>query len=585
MTDQDIMRSYHNRMTSAISNVQSQLKDQHVLQKVTHLWLKSTNDIHDKQINLQRVIHILKLESEQRTMAQARFVSKYFEHDFSYIQQYMQFQKIRKIKGQLKEDLYLKLFIDMAVEQFSQFEIVFNHGDTGRKMYFILDGEAAILIPNGEADHHTQRKSIRKYEDVLKYKFSNFKMIAVKKQYDHFGEIAIEQRIPRTATVLTKTDCTFATISYDSYQKVLGEYQEQILLIKQQFIQSIPPFKYWSQSLQSVLLHSCEEVHFETNNLIYKRNTKGDSIYIIIEGEIEVHKWDKIPVESDLNELFVNRNEKQSILGIYSRGQIVGDYEIFVTNMKQNFVTRVTQAKTKLQTRVLMISIGQFIDLIKINDFVPWLLDYFQQKFNKKWINKVAELNLPDNSSPVNNNIKFICSDDGSNRSKRKSNGVKLYRIVNQNQEDSVRQSPQKQHFLTEQSSEGSPPIFSPQSKNMRKFFNSQSILFQKQKTDQPEFFSSTQIIQGIKNKVDRYQDKFDSNKNFDIKLLKTEGQIGSSLKINNHYKHIDKISSQYSIVLKKQKFSKSQSSQASCRLISLPDNAYKFQQTKQSIY
>jgi len=57
--------------------------------------------------------------------------------------------------------------------------------------------------------------------------FSSYKLIAVKKKFDHFGEIAIEQRVPRTATVITKSDCIFATLSYDSYQKVLGWLNEK----------------------------------------------------------------------------------------------------------------------------------------------------------------------------------------------------------------------------------------------------------------------------------------------------------------------------------------------------------------------
>lgn len=58
---------------------------------------------------------------------------------------------------------------------------------------------------------------VKKFDDLLKQKFAQYKLIAIKSKYDFFGEIAIEQRIPRTASVVAKTECVFATLSYDSY--------------------------------------------------------------------------------------------------------------------------------------------------------------------------------------------------------------------------------------------------------------------------------------------------------------------------------------------------------------------------------
>lgn len=43
-----------------------------------------------------------------------------------------------------------------------------------------------------------------------------------------FGEIALEQRIPRTASAVTITECELATLSYDSFRKLLGKIYERI---------------------------------------------------------------------------------------------------------------------------------------------------------------------------------------------------------------------------------------------------------------------------------------------------------------------------------------------------------------------
>jgi CRP-like cAMP-binding protein len=53
----------------------------------------------------------------------------------------------RKIKGQLPDDLFIRIYKDLVLEKVAASEVVFNIGDIGRKMYFIIEGEVAILIP------------------------------------------------------------------------------------------------------------------------------------------------------------------------------------------------------------------------------------------------------------------------------------------------------------------------------------------------------------------------------------------------------------------------------------------------------
>jgi CRP-like cAMP-binding protein len=42
------------------------------------------------------------------------------------------------------------LYHELLFEKFDKFSIIFNHGETGRKMYFILSGEVGILLPTGK---------------------------------------------------------------------------------------------------------------------------------------------------------------------------------------------------------------------------------------------------------------------------------------------------------------------------------------------------------------------------------------------------------------------------------------------------
>jgi CRP-like cAMP-binding protein len=59
---------------------------------------------------------------------------------------------LRQFKDKMNESNYEDLYCELKYEHYKEHEIIFNHGDTGRKMYFILQGEVGILIPTGQPE-------------------------------------------------------------------------------------------------------------------------------------------------------------------------------------------------------------------------------------------------------------------------------------------------------------------------------------------------------------------------------------------------------------------------------------------------
>lgn len=57
---------------------------------------------------------------------------------------------LRNIKEKLSEEVMLKLTNCLELESYPGHTILFNQGDTGRKMYFILKGEVAIFVKLSE---------------------------------------------------------------------------------------------------------------------------------------------------------------------------------------------------------------------------------------------------------------------------------------------------------------------------------------------------------------------------------------------------------------------------------------------------
>ena len=80
-------------------------------------------------------------------------------------------------------------------------DCVFNEGDAGKEMYFVVKGELEVLTKEG-------------------------KQLAVLKDGDFFGEIAIFGNKPRTATVKSLTYCDIYSLNKNAFDYVVSKYED-----------------------------------------------------------------------------------------------------------------------------------------------------------------------------------------------------------------------------------------------------------------------------------------------------------------------------------------------------------------------
>src|SRR3546814_708722 len=88
-------------------------------------------------------------------------------------------------------------------------EVLFHQNDIGSSAYIIIDGEADVIVerPSGPLT------------------------VARVRQNDFVGEIAILCDVPRTATVVARTDLTTLCISKDLFFRMITEFPQMAIAI------------------------------------------------------------------------------------------------------------------------------------------------------------------------------------------------------------------------------------------------------------------------------------------------------------------------------------------------------------------
>ncbi|CAD8059463.1 unnamed protein product [Paramecium sonneborni] len=335
-------------------------EDKAFMTKYVQILKKNANG---QSITTTKIINILKLHQLLRNQEQLETLKKYFEDYFPYI---------GKFKDKLEGNKCLDIFRFMTVEKYKAFNVIFRQGEPGRKMYFLLSGEVGIFVPKSKQSQEIQNLICHDFRDIQEIQFQEFRLVAMKKFGEVFGEIAIEQRVSRTATVVAKTDVFVAQLSYEMYQDVIGKHQNELTAKKLQFINTIPLFQDWEQKQKLIALSSFEQYTSLCGQSIFQTGNLDEYIYLVVTGEVEIIKFNK--VQSSLSQNLVT---KFQIIAVINSGQFFGDYEHI-----NNIPNRITQAKARMETVYYKIKYNLFIDLLEMYGNVEEYKNSQKIKFN-----------------------------------------------------------------------------------------------------------------------------------------------------------------------------------------------------------
>ena len=122
-----------------------------------------------------------------------------------------------------------------------------------------------------------------------------------------FGELALMNKQPRQGTIVTLTDCHFAEVNADTYEKLLKKDNAMTIERNVTFIRQIPYITNWKMKETTSLIYKCKSKNFSRGNMLAEEGQPANMVYIIHDGEVEV-------IKQNLHTVFFN--EKTAVVGV-----------------------------------------------------------------------------------------------------------------------------------------------------------------------------------------------------------------------------------------------------------------------------
>jgi CRP-like cAMP-binding protein len=107
----------------------------------------------------------------------------------------------------LSDDALSKLSVGLKTRSLQVGEILFNLGDPGSEMIIVQEGKIAIYMPESNRPEAGQALRIFQSGDIL-------------------GEMALIDRLPRSASARAETRSSIATLDSGSFQSLLADHPE-----------------------------------------------------------------------------------------------------------------------------------------------------------------------------------------------------------------------------------------------------------------------------------------------------------------------------------------------------------------------
>jgi len=164
----------------------------------------------------------------------------------------------------------------IKLRRFMKNSPIVRQGDKGDNFYTIVSGKAKIVV--------TGNNGVEKTLGTLS-------------TGDSFGETALIEKGPRTASIITLSQTAVFEISREGFEKFLASNAEnrekitgKIRLGKMLLASSV--FSFMSQKQISYLIKNLKPEKIKAGTVVFKQGDEGNKFYLIQEGNIHLERFD-----------------------------------------------------------------------------------------------------------------------------------------------------------------------------------------------------------------------------------------------------------------------------------------------------
>ena len=111
--------------------------------------------------------------------------------------------------------------------------------------------------------------------------------VAIIQQLGSFGDLALLNDTPRSATIVTKAASTiFLTLSRSSYERCIRDFEKNLLATRFATLSNVPAFRHWpEEDLKAVCLLLTEQT-VRAGEIVFKQDDVGTNLWIVRSGEL-----------------------------------------------------------------------------------------------------------------------------------------------------------------------------------------------------------------------------------------------------------------------------------------------------------
>lgn len=183
-------------------------------------------------------------------------------------------------------DKVLRSIMDKIIfKKFKADQEIFHEGQTGDCLYMILEGNVNISVESKEGDHV---------------------QLAVLRDGDYFGEMAMLTDAQRSATATTLTPCLVYSLDRQSFQDLLNKHSDialelshvlserlaytNKLLLREHHLNrpKVADLKEMPDELMSAFRSQMERQDLKKGDLVFEEGDIGDKLYLIEKGQISI---------------------------------------------------------------------------------------------------------------------------------------------------------------------------------------------------------------------------------------------------------------------------------------------------------